>query len=219
MKITACVVVRNEAENLIRYFQHVRRFCNEVIVCIQKSDDNTIRLCQKYADQVILSENIGYNELDRPYVCSLAKNNWVCTLDPDEQFENEFVEDLPKLMELCEDEKYDGISCKIQNIYNGFELDMGDLRQIRLAKKTAKQSTRIHTGFACENFIQTNYIQYHFKKYDKALETEEWRSKHYTDDRIKNNLVKYYNSVKSSLDVEKEKLSEVLNETRNRSWK
>ena len=216
--ISACVVVRNEAENLIRYFQHVRRFCDEIIVIIQESEDNTIRLCEKYADKVILSKNLGYNELDRPYVCSLAKNNWVCTLDPDEQFENEFIEDLPAILEYCKEKNHDGVSCLIQNIYNGFELQIKGLQQIRLAKKECSQSTRIHTGWGCQNPLFLNYIQYHFKNYDDALSKEEWRNQHHDNNRIKANLIKYYANIKHALDVEKEKLKEVLDEIRNRGW-
>ena len=199
MSITAIIVIKNEAQNLLRYFEHVRRFCDEIIVVDQHSTDTSLMLALKYADKVFLSKNSGCNELDRVWVVSLAKNEWVCTLDPDEQFENAFVEELPRLLTLCDENKHDGISCRIQNMYDGIEIGVGNFDQVRIARKTVKQSTRIHTGFAVKNPYITKYKQFHFKELEKALEINRKRLPFY-DARITANMDKYYSDIKNDID-------------------
>jgi spore maturation protein CgeB len=213
MNITAVVVIRNEANNLIRYFEHVKLFCNEIIVVDQQSTDTSVQLAMQYADKVIISPNIGYNELDRKYACSLASNDWICTLDPDEIYCTEFVKELPNIMAKAKEE-CDGIICKIQNVYDGILIEAGGYEQIRLAKKNTVQTTRIHTGIAVKHALETNYIQYHFKDIKSAIEKEDWRSKHHDDDRIKDNIYKYYkdveNEIKQKLPViEEERLNNI----------
>jgi len=209
MNITAVIVIRNEAKNLVRYFEHVKRFCNEIIVVDQQSTDNSLEIAMRYANLVFLSKNVGYNEMDRTWAVSIAKNDWVCTLDPDEMFQNEFVEALPTILETCEKTNKDGISCRIQNIYDGIEIGFGGFDQIRIAKKTVGSSTRIHTGFATNNQYTTTYKQYHFKDFDTTMENNKRREQFYAGN-MKEKLNKYYNDVKEELEKRRNLNSDAL---------
>ena len=181
-KISAVLVIKNEAPQLMEYFEHVRRFCDEIIVVVQDSDDTSLLLCLNNCDKVFISKNNGYCECDWGFASSNAKNDWVCILCPDERFENKFITDLDKLLKTCKDNKQDSIQCRVEELYDGISLNgQRKTLQCRMFKKGLTFEDRVHTCVSFKNSLNTPYIQYHFKNYVKTLENEKERTNYYTE--------------------------------------
>lgn len=179
-KVTAILVVKNEAPRLVEYFEHVRRFCDEIIAVDQHSTDNTLNLCLENCDKVFLSKNTGYCECDWGFAASQAKNDWICNLCPDERFENRFINELDNLIDKCLLEGHDSMQCGVDEYYDGVSLNEDPKpMQCRLFRKGLKFSNRVHTNVAFKNPLPTDYIQYHFKSYVETLEKEKVREWYY----------------------------------------
>lgn len=202
--ISVIIVTHNEAKNLIPFFQHVRRFCDEIIVIDQSSTDNSVNLAKKYADIVIASKNIGSNEMDRRAAINFVRNEWVCTLDPDEHYDNDFVDKIHDYIHQAETEGYDGISVVIQNVYDGIEINVGSGNRIRLHKKLVPLFERVHTGPWCAKPLHIPNKLFHYKYYEDTMEKEQWRQDHFDvlggTEIIAKKVNAYYQTVKQDID-------------------
>ena len=101
MSICLCMIVKNESENLIKYFVKNMSYCNIFCIVDTGSNDNTIETIRKLASKNNLKGrifkrewvNFGYN---RSECLELGRNfaNWSLMLDADDNLEGEKFEDL-----------------------------------------------------------------------------------------------------------------------------
>lgn len=90
-KISACLIVRNEAANIVQCLQSLRPFVDEIVVVDTGSVDETRQLALPLADKVELfigcnddAGNIRDFSLARNYAHSLATHDWVFWCDGDD---------------------------------------------------------------------------------------------------------------------------------------
>lgn len=203
VNITNVTIMRNEAENLVSYFNHVRRFADELIVVDQQSTDNSLQLALEFADKVYLSKNVGYKELDRKWARQQAKNEWVSELDPDEEFSEEFIQALPNMIAKCEKKGSDGILCKNVGYWSGIKVDKDEHKKCRIAKKTAPDFPRVHSSVTPLMGLVVEYPLYHLKSLKTAVKEEEHRATYYKHVLVKNKVVK---KIKKIIDEGKENI-------------
>ena len=179
-KITAVIVIKNEAPQLMEYFEHVKRFCDEIIAVDQHSTDGSLMLCLQHCDKVFTSKHTGYCESDWEFVSAQAKNDWVCLLCPDERFENSFINDLDNLLTKCEEKNKDSIQCEVHEYYDGISCNENTAPlQCRLFKKGLRFGGRIHSCVSFREPLATTYKQFHFKSYSHTLKKESVRQRYY----------------------------------------
>lgn len=84
VKLSLIAVVCNEADRLPGFIAAHRPFVDEVVLVVQESQDDTLRLARQMADTVIEHPAYGYCEASRPAAVAAARGRWVLALDADE---------------------------------------------------------------------------------------------------------------------------------------
>lgn len=97
-KISLVIITFNEARNIVRCINSAKDIADEVLVIDSFSKDNTVALATNMGVKVILTEWQGYAET-KNYANSLAENDWILSLDADEELSDELKESILKVKE------------------------------------------------------------------------------------------------------------------------
>lgn len=84
MKLTVCLIVRNEEEVLARCLDCVKKFADEIVVCDTGSTDNTVEIAKKYADKVVFFRWCDDFSAARNFCFDAADGDYVMWLDADD---------------------------------------------------------------------------------------------------------------------------------------
>lgn len=105
ISLSLCMIVRNEAENLCRCLDSIKDIADEIIIIDTGSTDETKVISREYTDRIYDYSWRKDFSAARNYATSLARGNWILTLDADEVFERE---DKTPFLELLNNLEVDG---------------------------------------------------------------------------------------------------------------
>ncbi len=94
-KISVVIITKDEEKNISECLKSVE-WADEIIVVDSESTDKTIELSKKITDKVFIRKWEGYVPQKR-YGLSLAKNEWVLSLDADERITPELKDEILNL--------------------------------------------------------------------------------------------------------------------------
>jgi len=100
MKISACLIVKNEEKNIERCLASVKKVADEIVVVDTGSKDRTIDLAKQFTDKIFRFKwNNDFAEA-RNYALSHSTGDWIISIDADEIFHSNidlrsFLETLP----------------------------------------------------------------------------------------------------------------------------
>ena len=124
MKISACVIAKNEAENLPRWLASMRVFADEMIVVDTGSTDATVEIARAGGARVCHFDWINDFAAAKNFALDQAQGDWVVFTDADEYFTEESA---PRVRPLIEEydgrKKFDGFIVHLVNI----DMDTGEL--------------------------------------------------------------------------------------------
>ena len=89
MKLTACLIVKNEAEMLERTLPGLSRSADEIILVDTGSTDNTVEVAKKYGAQVHHFAWIKDFAAARNESLRHAGGDWIIWIDADEYLDEE----------------------------------------------------------------------------------------------------------------------------------
>lgn len=95
--VTVVVITKNEADNIADCLKSVA-WADEIVVVDDNSSDDTGAIARKYTEKVF-TRKMDIEGAHRNYAYSLAKNNWVLSLDADERASTELETELKGLFE------------------------------------------------------------------------------------------------------------------------
>ncbi|MCX7918699.1 MAG: glycosyltransferase family 2 protein [bacterium] len=95
--VSVCIIAYNEADKIARCLQSVS-WANEIIVVDSGSSDNTIEICKQYTDKIYHRDWTGYVD-QKNYAMSLAKYDWVLSVDADEEVSPELSQEIQRLFQ------------------------------------------------------------------------------------------------------------------------
>jgi len=175
MKISACILTKNEEENIERCLQNIAPYMAEIVIVDGFSEDNTIELARKYTDKIYQREFSGSFAVERNYSIENAKGDWIFIVAPDEIPTKSL---LTKLRELTDQNKYDAYSFIRKDVIPGgkvMELELGyPILDVRLAKRDKmRYYGAIHERtivFGRVKFIPE--VIYHYRDYTRAYPAE-----------------------------------------------
>lgn len=93
--ISVVVITKNEEENMVDCLESVM-WADEIIVLDDYSTDNTVNIAKQFTDKVFLRKT-DVEGAHRNYAYSLAKNDWVLSLDADERASDELRQEMEEL--------------------------------------------------------------------------------------------------------------------------
>ncbi|MDP2912450.1 MAG: glycosyltransferase family 2 protein [Candidatus Omnitrophota bacterium] len=95
ISVSVVVITKNEEENIARCLGSLG-WADEVIVLDDNSADKTVEIARRFTDKVF-SRKMDVEGAHRNYAYSLAKNDWVLSLDADEMASVELGMELRQL--------------------------------------------------------------------------------------------------------------------------
>ncbi len=98
--ITLVTIAHNEADRIVDHLDRAAVYCDEMIVVVQDSDDDTAELVEDYPGATLLRDEChGCAEPSRDLAISAVTTDWVMYLDADEHLGPDKIEYLPHIME------------------------------------------------------------------------------------------------------------------------
>ena len=117
VKISACVIVKDEERNLPQWLACVRSLADELVVVDTGSTDRTVELAQAAGAAVHFFEWRNDFSAAKNFALQKARGSWIVFLDADEYFSEE---DIPKVRRYVEkfdrERKIAGFFCPLVNI-------------------------------------------------------------------------------------------------------
>lgn len=89
IKISACLIVKNEEKHLDRCLSSLKGVVDEIVVVDTGSTDRTIEIAQKYGAKIGHFEWVNDFSAARNYSLSLASGDWALWIDADEELHTE----------------------------------------------------------------------------------------------------------------------------------
>lgn len=131
MKISACLIVKNEANNIRNCINSFKDIVNEVIVVDTGSNDNTVQLAEECGAIVYFFEWINDFASAKNYALEKASGDWIIFLDADEFFDKSKISNLPPILQSI-DKSFNAVACKMINIDPATKKVMDEITHVRI---------------------------------------------------------------------------------------
>lgn len=146
MNLTAAVLTKNEESNISDCIRSIK-FCDEIIIIDDNSDDKTVEIAEKLGAKVF-KRRLNENYADqRNFALQKAKGKWVLFVDADERVPKSLADEIIQLVSNPLT-KYSGFYIERKDILWGKKLkhgETGNIKLRRLAKKgSGKWKRRVH---------------------------------------------------------------------------
>ena len=117
MKISGCIIAKNEEKNIRKCISSYIDIVDEVIVVDTGSEDGTIQAAREMGAKVYNYEWNNDFAKAKNFAISMAKGDWIIFLDADEYFAEGHSRNVKQYIEQIHYSKqFDGICCRMANI-------------------------------------------------------------------------------------------------------
>ena len=96
MHISVVIITHNEEHNILRCLNSVQDVADEIVVVDSGSTDNTGKICTDFGVKFAHQDWLGYSE-QKNFANSLAANDWILSIDADEELSDELKESICEL--------------------------------------------------------------------------------------------------------------------------
>lgn len=149
VKISACLITRNEKDNLDRCLSSIRSIADEIIVVDSGSDDGSPDICRSYGAHVTIHPWQGY-VAQKNLALSLASNPWVLSIDADEELSPGLAAVIQMLRQNPPEENISGYEFSRVVWYRGEWIWHGNWFPDVLVRLFQKSHARFAGGFVHE---------------------------------------------------------------------
>ncbi len=133
VKVTACLIVKNEEANLERCLQSLKGMVHEIVVVDTGSTDSTVEIAKRFKAKIGFFGWIDDFAAARNHALTLATGSWILWIDADEELS---AESKPFLKEAVVRPHFGGFNAEIVNFTSDHSDDSKYLHQaIRLFRR------------------------------------------------------------------------------------
>ncbi len=115
MKLSACMIAKDEEKNIARCIESYKDVVDEIIVVDTGSKDKTVEIAKALGAQVYHYQWNNHFADAKNYALDRAKGDWIIFLDADEYFVKDTARNIISLIRRV-DSRYKAIACKMKNI-------------------------------------------------------------------------------------------------------
>ena len=117
VRISACVIVKNEEKNIGRWLENMRQAADELVVVDTGSEDRTVELAEAAGARVFTWQWKGDFAAAKNYALDQARGEWILFLDADEYFSRASLQRVRGCVEQYHrNRKVVGFICRLLNI-------------------------------------------------------------------------------------------------------
>ena len=98
MTLTVSIITLNEEKNLVRTFNSVKSFADEIVIVDSGSTDKTEDIAKSFGAKFVYQKWLGYGP-QRNKAIDLANSEWVLNIDADEEISEELAKEIIKIKE------------------------------------------------------------------------------------------------------------------------
>ena len=98
-RLSVVIITRNEEINLRSCLESVRNLADEIVVVDSNSSDQTQNIAQEYGAIVQITDDWPGFGIQKNRAVSLAKNDWILSIDADERLTPELSEEISDLLQ------------------------------------------------------------------------------------------------------------------------
>jgi glycosyltransferase involved in cell wall biosynthesis len=95
-RVSVTIITRNEAADIGDALASVA-WADDIVVVDSESTDDTVAIAKRHTDRVVVRPWPGYID-QKNYAASIAKNDWILSLDADERVTPALADDIRSLM-------------------------------------------------------------------------------------------------------------------------
>jgi glycosyltransferase involved in cell wall biosynthesis len=145
--VTVTVITKNEADALADALRSVS-WADEIIIVDAESTDDTVQIARRFTDRVYVRPWNGYID-QKNHAASLAKNDWILSLDADERVTPPLAEEIRTLLatepasngyRMPRVSFYFGRWMRTTDMYPDYQLRLYDRRKARWEGKYVHES-------------------------------------------------------------------------------
>lgn len=145
MEISACLITRNEEENLPRCLRSLEGIADEIVVVDSGSIDRTPKIAAGFGARVIHQDWLGYVG-QKNFAINQAKFPWIFSIDGDEELSPELREAILALKKNPPSQSPAGYQVSRLVFYQGKWIRHGDWYPDRLVRLFQKDAGRFAGG-------------------------------------------------------------------------
>lgn len=145
MKISFCLITLNEEENLPRCLRSCLELADEIVIVDSGSTDGTRKIACEFGARFVHQDWLGYVE-QKNKVLSLAQNEWVFSLDADEELSPALRGEIRLLKQSASTNDASGFSLPRCVLYEGRWIRHGDWYPDRLTRLFRRKRVKFAGG-------------------------------------------------------------------------
>lgn len=145
MKISFCLITFNEQENLARCLQSCADLADELVIVDSGSGDGTEKIAREFKARWQHQDWLGYVG-QKNVMLSLAQNEWVFSLDADEELSPRLRSEIQALKHMEQPNDVSGYSVPRCVLYEGKWIRHGDWYPDRLTRLFRRTRARFAGG-------------------------------------------------------------------------
>lgn len=153
--VTAIVLTKDEEKNIVDCLESLR-FCDEILVIDDNSEDRTEEIAKSFNAKIIKHGLNNDFSKQRNFALENASNEWILFVDADERISEILAKEISI---VTSSNKFDGYFIRRDDIIWGRRLkygETGDMKFLRLAKKSFGQwEGKVHEEWKVEGKIGT----------------------------------------------------------------
>lgn len=213
MKISACVIVKNEEKNIGKWLSCVAAVADEIIVVDTGSTDKTVEIVKNSNAKLYHFSWCNDFSAAKNYAIDKARGDWIVFLDADEYFTEESQKKLRKVVNgYNRNKKVGGIMCRLTSIdIDNHERIINSMLQVRIFRNILdiRYQGKIHENIYNKNkkraMVFTKELEIYHTGYSSSLSRskaernikllqEQWNSEGESDELILQ-MMDAYNSL------------------------